>query len=190
MKKERKFVEWAAFCACLKHKVQYSIIVENSLVMIELFSLDELLKREVQSGLKREKSSQGNSGSDCDCLPGCTSLVYNAETSQADFMWEHLFRAYKANMSEFPGVQITRINIFFKEQQFITSERNELYGQTDFLANCGGILGLFTGFSFLSIVEVVYFLTLKLMCNVKKYGRHYWSGSPQLVNNDMYIHKK
>ncbi|ERL89696.1 hypothetical protein D910_07059, partial [Dendroctonus ponderosae] len=151
---------------------------------------NELLQREVQSGLKREKSPEENPASDCDCLPGCTSLVYNAETSQADFMWEKLFQAYKANMSEFPGVQITRINIFFKEQQFITSERNELYGQTDFLANCGGILGLFTGFSFLSIVEVIYFLTLKLMCNVKKYGRHYWSGSPQLVNNDMYVHKK
>ncbi|CAG9767257.1 unnamed protein product [Ceutorhynchus assimilis] len=151
---------------------------------------NELLRRTVQTGLKRDESGETINSSDCDCLPGCTSLVYNAETSQADFMWQNLFQAYKANMSEFPGVMMTRINIFFKEQQFITSERNELYGQVDFLANCGGILGLFTGFSFLSIVEVIYFLSLKLMCNVKKYGRHYWSASPRLLNDDLYIHKK
>lgn len=158
---------------------------------IKLNILDELLEKEVQAGIKREKATDDvELDSDCECLPGCTSLVYNAETSQADFMWENLFMAYKANMSEFPGIQLTRINIFFKEQQFITSERNELYGQTDFLANCGGILGLFTGFSFLSIVEVIYFLSLKLICNVKRYGRHYWSGSPALVNNDLYVHPK
>ncbi|XP_060522631.1 pickpocket protein 28-like isoform X2 [Cylas formicarius] len=151
----------------------------------------ELLQIEVQSGLNSIDDEEGlNITSKCDCLPACTSLVYNAETSQADFQFEKLFQAFKANLSEFPGVQLTRITIFFKEQQFITSERNELYGETDFLANCGGLLGLFTGFSFLSIVEIVYFLSLRLICNVKKYGRHYWSGSPELVNNDAYIHKK
>lgn len=85
---------------------------------------------------------------------------------------------------------MTRLTLFFKEQQFITSERNELYGQTDFLANCGGILGLFTGFSFLSIVEIIYFLSLRLICNVKMYGRKYWSASDRLVFNDAYLHDK
>lgn len=51
--------------------------------------------------------------------------------------------------------------IFFKEAQFITSRRSELYGQTDFLANCGGLLGLFMGFSILSVAEILYFLTLR-----------------------------
>ncbi|KAJ8951539.1 hypothetical protein NQ318_020412 [Aromia moschata] len=78
-------------------------------------------------------------------------------------------------------IQMSRLTLYFKEQQFITSERNELYGLTDFLANCGGILGLFIGFSFLSIVEVFYFLTLRLVCNVKIYGRRYWSGSSNLM---------
>lgn len=85
---------------------------------------------------------------------------------------------------------MTRITIFFKEMQFITSERNELYGSTDFLANCGGLLGLFTGFSFLSLVEILYFLSLRLMCNFKRHGRHYWSASPELINDDTYVHTK
>lgn len=79
--------------------------------------------------------------------------------------------------------------MFFKEMQFITSERSELYGPTDFLANCGGLLGLFMGFSFLSVIEILYFLSLRLMCNVKNYGHHFWSGSAELLEDDAYEHK-
>ncbi|KAK9883370.1 hypothetical protein WA026_001542 [Henosepilachna vigintioctopunctata] len=149
-----------------------------------------LLARRVERGISAQKEDSDDAVVDCDCLPGCTTLSYNAETSQADFNWQKVFQSFKTNFSEFPGVQMTRLNLFFKEQQFITSERNELYGQTDFLANCGGLLGLFTGFSFLSIVEIVYFLSLRLIGNIRKYGKRYWSGSPELVNNDAYIHPK
>lgn len=64
-------------------------------------------------------------------------------------------------------MQPARLSIFFKENQFITSKRSELYGQTDFLANCGGLLGLFMGVSLLSIVEIIYFCTLRLCCNLR-----------------------
>lgn len=84
---------------------------------------------------------------------------------------------------------MTRLTISFKEMQFITSERNELYGSTDFLANCGGLLGLFTGFSFLSTIEIIYFLSLRLFCNIKKFGRHFWSGSPDLLNDESFEKK-
>ncbi|CAH1966975.1 unnamed protein product [Acanthoscelides obtectus] len=145
---------------------------------------NELLSREVEAGISNvDTLTHERTTSDCDCLPACTSLVYNAETSQADFNWQKLFQGFRANFSEFPGVQFTRVTLFFKEQQFITSERNELFGQTDFLANCGGILGLFTGFSVLSLVEILYFLTLRLMCNVKMFGRRNWSGP--VANGDI-----
>ncbi|XP_030745228.1 pickpocket protein 28-like isoform X2 [Sitophilus oryzae] len=156
----------------------------------------ELLRLKVSLELNNGQENS-NFASECDCLPSCTSLIYNAETSQTQFNWQKWLESSKFDINEFePGIQMTRVDIFFKEQQFITSERtgvgasNELYGITDFLANCGGILGLFTGFSFLSIVEIVYFLSLRLICNVKKHGLHYWSGSPDLVNNDICIHKK
>ncbi|XP_037875388.1 pickpocket protein 28 isoform X1 [Bombyx mori] len=101
----------------------------------------------------------------CDCLPSCTSIEYEAETSQADFDCLALFRAFRYNVSEFvKDVSYARIMIFFKEAQFITSRRSELYGQTDFLANSGGLLGLFMGFSFLSLIEIVYFLSLRIIC--------------------------
>ncbi|XP_050294515.1 pickpocket protein 28-like isoform X2 [Anthonomus grandis grandis] len=171
-------------CGCVSYYMPHekgTPICGSGNIICAFHANEELRQRAVELSMHRYENYAASSvkdvpSSDCDCLPGCMSLVYNAETSQADFMWPDLFDAFKANKSEFPNVALTRITIFFKEQQFITSERNELYGRVDFLANCGGILGLFTGFSFLSIVEVLYFLSLKLICNVRKFGVHNWSG--------------
>lgn len=64
-------------------------------------------------------------------------------------------------------MQMARLSIFFKENQFLSSKRSELYGTTDFLANVGGLLGLFMGVSTLSFVELVYFCTVRLITNLK-----------------------
>lgn len=68
--------------------------------------------------------------------------------------------------------------------QFLASERNELYGYVDFFSNTGGLLGLFIGVSVTSLIEILYFLTLRLGCNIKMFGKRFWSGAPELINND------
>ncbi|XP_030376071.1 pickpocket protein 28 [Scaptodrosophila lebanonensis] len=107
----------------------------------------------------------------CNCMPACTSLVYNTEISQANFDLEEMLIADGDTefLREYPGSQMSRLSIYFKESQFITSKRSELYGVTDFLANCGGIFGLFIGFSLLSLVEVLYHFTLRFCWNVKNF---------------------
>lgn len=70
---------------------------------------------------------------------------------------------------------MSSLTLFFKSDHFITSERNELYGPLDFLANVGGLLGLFTGFSILSLMEIIYFLSLRLISNKMTYGQ--WAKS-------------
>ncbi|XP_017770444.1 PREDICTED: pickpocket protein 28-like [Nicrophorus vespilloides] len=183
-----------ATCGCVAHHMPHTEstpICGSGNTICMAMAVHKLLAVQVDEGISsfHEGDDEIKEGK-CNCLPACTSLTYNAETSQADFNWQALFRAYKSDLNEFPGIQMARVTIFFKEMQFITSERNELYGYTDFLANCGGLLGLFIGFSFLSVIETIYFVTLRLVCNVRRYGRHYWSGSPELVNNDAYDHKK
>lgn len=126
---------------------------------------DTLLTDEINEGLASSTDSQ-RGVTECNCLPACTSITYDAEISQARFNWEDLFKAYKNPIDEFPGIQFARLSIFFKEAQFITSRRSELYGPTDFMANCGGLLGLFMGVSLLSIVELVYFCTFRLCGNL------------------------
>lgn len=55
----------------------------------------------------------------------------------------------------------SEVTIFFKDDDFIFSKRSELYSFTDFIANFGGILGLFLGVSILSIVEIIYFMAFR-----------------------------
>lgn len=46
--------------------------------------------------------------------------------------------------------------------------RKESCTYTEFFAVCGGLLGLFLGGSVLSIIELIYFFTLRLFFNVRK----------------------
>ncbi|KOB67896.1 Uncharacterized protein OBRU01_17991, partial [Operophtera brumata] len=54
------------------------------------------------------------------------------------------------------------------KSQFMSFHRSELFGITDLLANIGGILDLFLGFSFLSLVEILYFITLRLGVAIRR----------------------
>lgn len=70
-------------------------------------------------------------------------------------------------MISFCRIELTDVFIAFKESDFMALQRSEMYGVTDFLANCGGLLGLFMGFSFLSLVEIFYFMTLRIWCKIR-----------------------
>lgn len=63
---------------------------------------DELLIREITEGLA-DSGLNRRGQTECNCLPACTSITYDAEISQADFDWESLFLAYKNPLDEFPG---------------------------------------------------------------------------------------
>ncbi|KAK5641663.1 hypothetical protein RI129_010210 [Pyrocoelia pectoralis] len=118
----------------------------------------------------------------CNCLQSCSSLSYDASISQSDWDWKK-GRNIVSSRNETDSYNLSRLRIYFKDMQFITSQRNELYGKTDFFANCGGLLGLFTGFSIISLAEIVYFVTLRFTCNFRKHGKHYWSGAKELMKD-------
>lgn len=100
----------------------------------------------------------------CNCMPSCTSLEFDMEISQGDFAVSEAMKA--ANFDNEYRLMYSRLIVHFKENEFITSKRSELYGFSDFLANCGGVLGLFMGFSLLSVVEWLYHFTLRLWSNM------------------------
>lgn len=124
----------------------------------------------------------------CNCWPSCTSLSYDVETSQSSWDWHKAFEVFsRAGLSgDLPSERqshFSRLNVYYRDLQFLSSERNELYGYVDFFANVGGLLGLFIGMSVTSCVEILYFLTLRLVCNIRKYGRRVWSGEPDLIDS-------
>lgn len=66
------------------------------------------------------------------------------------------------------------IHIFYGSETTVPKFRKRLFGITDLIANTGGILGLCLGFSVLSGVEVVYFITLRSFwkfCRRRMIGR-------------------
>nr|CAI5824716.1 unnamed protein product [Callosobruchus analis] len=90
----------------------------------------------------------------CDCKPSCVEITYDAKLSQSPWNYKERYMArHRKPIND--SYLYAKLSVFFKQESFLTSERNELYGPTDFLANFGGLLGLFTGFSLLSLAEIV-----------------------------------
>lgn len=133
-----------AACKCVKFSMPRSDgtrICSQTEVECYDAAEDELMLSDLKQSLSTGSGINKFGKTDCNCLPSCTSINYDAEISQADFEFKKVFGAYKADLSEFPNASMARLTIFFKEAQFITSKRSELYGLTDFMANCGGLLG-------------------------------------------------
>ncbi|KAJ0178603.1 hypothetical protein K1T71_005378 [Dendrolimus kikuchii] len=111
-----------------------------------------------------ELEASGNTSFGCRCLPACNTIDYTAEASVSDFdyktLWEIEYQGTFDNSSKY-----SRIVMFFQQPGFIAMRRSKLFGWIDFIANCGGLLGLFLGFSVLSIVEIMYYVTIRLWCS-------------------------
>ncbi|XP_075972067.1 pickpocket protein 28-like [Anticarsia gemmatalis] len=124
--------------------------------------------------LARETNPDKNYKNRCHCLPACNSIDYEAEILKTDYNLKRYVKAEttarndKNAVKHVKGKQYSRLDMFFKRARFVSMRRSELFGLTDFLANIGGLLGLFLGFSFLSLVELFYFATLRLCCTLKK----------------------
>lgn len=98
------------------------------------------------------------------CLPPCNWISYEADISTSK-------RA--SNPLEPVGQKRIKMLLLFKDQQYYASSRSELYGKMDFInftATCGGILNLFLGISILSVIEIIYFATFRLACNLYKHN--------------------
>ena len=91
----------------------------------------------------------------CNCLPSCTSINYNYELTQFDLKFDRNSQIVSSKLS-----------IFFKDGKVATKESLKFYGFNDFVADSGGLLGLFMGISFLSIIEIIYYFSLRLICNL------------------------
>lgn len=66
-------------------------------------------------------------------------------------------------------MQPASVSISFRDHRVVTLKREEKYTYTDFLAICGGLLGLFLGVSALSIIEFLYYATLRLFWTLREW---------------------
>jgi amiloride-sensitive sodium channel len=90
----------------------------------------------------------------CGCLPDCNTIEYSVTSIKQKLPW--------SNYSSLPSAA----TIQFGDTEFIAYRRYERFGGVTLLSNIGGLLGLFLGVSLLSIVELVYFFTLRIASNL------------------------
>ncbi|XP_037031883.1 pickpocket protein 28-like isoform X1 [Bradysia coprophila] len=125
---------------------------------------DELLRNNIRDSLIRSESENSN----CNCLPVCTSIKYETEISHSDFDFKSLFVSYGTSTDEFKDIKMARITFAFKDSYFNPMIRKELYSFTEAIALSGGLMALFFGASLLSLLEIIFYFTLRLWSVLKK----------------------
>jgi amiloride-sensitive sodium channel len=73
------------------------------------------------------------------------------------------------------GPKIAKNMSFLVFGEFLLNEKSEVKFLVDFLANFGGVLRLFIGFCVLSLMEIFYFLSIRIICNLRLHG--HWAGT-------------
>lgn len=159
-------------CGCVKFSMprdESMKICNQSQIQCYVDAEKDLMLNDLKQCLKAGPGANRLGQTDCNCLSSCTSINYEAELSQAEFDYDKFFKSFGGNDSTYENDAIySRLTIFFKNSYFVTSRRSELYGSADFLADTGGLLGLFMGVSILSLIEIFYYFTLRVACEKHK----------------------
>jgi hypothetical protein len=75
-------------------------------------------------------------------------------------------------LSKFGGSgYASQIQVMFKSADFYPLILQQKLTTLDFVSLCGGSLGLFLGFSAVSVIELVYFFTMRLIFRMKTRNR-------------------
>nr|XP_014285382.2 pickpocket protein 28-like [Halyomorpha halys] len=132
------------------------------------FYFPRKLNTSVCGSAKRQciEKSIANSGeaSSCDCLPSCSELQYEIRVNKAP-------RNLSLDLTHHSNETFTVLKVVFQGNYFIGIKRTVMFGFSDFVANVGGILGLFLGFSILSLLEIIYFVFFRPCTNLRQRKR-------------------
>lgn len=105
------------------------------------------------------------------CLPACFEVNYDREISSSKlgtggFMTSETIPSHDV---DYIHKNVAIVHIFFNDNAYGGYTKSELIGFTEFLSNTGGLLGLFMGFSVISLIEIVYFVSLRPYCERKRF---------------------
>jgi acid-sensing ion channel, other len=104
---------------------------------------------------------------DCGCLDPCDSINFSFEIVT--------YNRAKSNESIEDVNDFTETSIEFKFKDVDPPlRRYTSFTFSEFLAQSGGMMGLFAGISVLSIIELIYLLSMRWMMNVWRWIREKW----------------
>ncbi|TMW44537.1 hypothetical protein DOY81_010382 [Sarcophaga bullata] len=99
-----------------------------------------------------------------ECLPSCYDLNFEADSFSTKLSHNgfDIVNTRIMNLSHsYVEENLAVVHIYFKENSFRSSMQTEFVGISDFLSSIGGLMGLFLGFSFVSIAELIYFAIIR-----------------------------
>lgn len=122
--------------------------------------MNEDCANRIQIALDDQESSSFKT---CDCLPDCNSIEYRLEV-----VLTRMSRIYFPSdfNSSIPRLLRSESFVYFGGDEFVAYKRSMNYGFVVMLSNVGGLLGLFLGISVLSVIETIYFFTVRFINNL------------------------
>jgi acid-sensing ion channel, other len=102
---------------------------------------------------------------DCECLEKCDFIKYKIEViahSNDDLTENDKNLSYARYLKD----TFVSVDFKFKDVMIAPLRRHQPFTFAEFLAQSGGMMGLFAGISTLSIIEIFYFMTLRWMVNL------------------------
>lgn len=114
----------------------------------------------------------------CNCLPRCDQITFdiNVISTESDSTkYNKMWRRFNSDLNsrankDFDPSKVTysEILIFYRTSKFAPSRRVSKIWWSDFIADCGGLMGVFMGVSILSFVEIFYYCGVKLVQKIVK----------------------
>ncbi|KAL3273913.1 hypothetical protein HHI36_015340 [Cryptolaemus montrouzieri] len=112
---------------------------------------------EIKAAEKREN---------CFCVPICVDLSYNVELSSGPFEKQDQLNTGKT-LAQLEGYHAHVIKIFMKSSYFLPTFRQVMYGPMTFFEQTASLLGLFLGFSLVSLGEMICFFSIRIIENIR-----------------------
>ncbi|XP_059223216.1 pickpocket protein 28-like [Stomoxys calcitrans] len=112
---------------------------------------------------------------ECDevCLPSCYALRFYAEFFSTPLEHGNFVNPNPGirNFSkEYVEKNIAILTMFYNDNSFFSNKQTEFIGMTDVLSSVGGLIGLFFGFSFISLAEIIFYALIRPWRKVRIYS--------------------
>ncbi|KAG7203400.1 hypothetical protein KM043_013468 [Ampulex compressa] len=105
----------------------------------------------------------------CGCIPDCNLYRYFIESSEGMLDLNVYYRDLSFTKNPDRGTSLenhTMVHVFFGDLVSTQFRRNVHYNWRNLFASFGGLLGLFAGFSLMSIFELVYFFIIRVIVDI------------------------
>ncbi|XP_073828623.1 pickpocket protein 28-like [Musca autumnalis] len=155
-------------CGCRNY---YMPIIENNTRICGILDTP-CVNTVAQNNLNRSRAVL----EDCQhlCWPSCFDLNFYSDFFSAPISHEGFEisnKLIKKMSSDYAEKSMAVAHFYFTDNTFRSTKQTEFIGMTDFLSSVGGLMGLFMGFSFISIAEFIYYAILRPYHKIKKHDR-------------------